>query len=156
MEPQARAITWEAPEHYYQDKKSDWYLILGVVVIAIAVAAIMFGNVLFALLVIVSGVTLAVAAAKRPRVIPFGVSVRGVKIDEDIHLYTTLKAYCIDEEDPRGPQLIIQTQKRFTPLIVIPIPTEYVDDVEDIIRDRLAEKHLEQPVFMQILERLGL
>ena len=99
---------------------------------------------------------MAVAAAKRPRVIPFGVSVRGIKIDEDLHLYTTLKAYCIDEEDPRGPQLIIQTQKRFTPLIVIPIPTEYVDDVEDIIRDRLAEKHLEQPVFMQILERLGL
>jgi hypothetical protein len=155
MEPQARAITWEAPEHYYQEKKADWYLILGVIVIATAVASVMFGNVLFALLVVIAGITTAVAAAKRPRVIPFGVSVRGVKIDEDLFPYTTLKAYFIDEEDAHGPQLILQTQKRFTPLIVVPIPAEYVDDVEDIIRERLAEKHLEQPFFMHILDRLG-
>jgi hypothetical protein len=156
MEPQARAITWEAPEHYYQEKKPDWYLVLGIIVIAVSVAAIMLGNVLFALLIVVSGITLSVAAAKKPSVIPFSISVRGIKIDEDLYPYTTLKAYCIDEEDVRGPQLIIQTKKRFTPLIVIPIPTQYVDDVEDLIRNRLTEKHLEEPLFMKMLERIGL
>ncbi len=156
MEPNARAITWEAPEHYYQERGKDWYFILTILVVALGVSALLFNNVLFALLIFVSGGTLALASLKRPSIIPYGVSVRGIRIDEDLYPYTTLAAYHIDEEDLRGPQLMILTKKRFTPLIVIPLPEEYIDDVEDIIRDRLEEKFLEEPAFFKLIERFGL
>lgn len=156
MEPNARAITWEAPEHYYQERGKDWYFILTILVVALGVSALLFNNVLFALLIFVSGGTLALASLKRPSIIPYGVSVRGIRIDEDLYPYTTLAAYHIDEEDSRGPQLMILTKKRFTPLIVIPLPEEYIDDVEDIIRDRLEEKYLEEPAFFKLIERFGL
>ncbi len=156
MEPNARAITWEAPEHYYQERGKDWYFILTILVVALGVSALLFNNVLFALLIFVSGGTLALASLKRPSIIPYGVSVRGIRIDEDLYPYTTLAAYHIDEEDSRGPQLMILTKKRFTPLIVIPLPEEYIDDVEDIIRDRLEEKFLEEPAFFKLIERFGL
>jgi hypothetical protein len=156
MEPQARAITWEAPEHYYQERGKDWYFILTILVVALSISALLFNNVLFALLIFVSGGTLALASMKKPLIIPYGVSVRGIRINEDLYPYTTLSAYHIDEEDPRGPQLMILTKKRFTPLMVIPIPNEYIDDVEDIIRGRLEEKFLEEPAFFKLIERFGL
>jgi hypothetical protein len=156
MEPQARAITWEAPEHYYQERGKDWYFILTILIVALGISSLLFNNVLFALLIFVSGGTLALASLKRPSIIPYGISVRGIRIDEDLYPFTTLSAYHIDEEDPRGPQLMILTKKRFTPLIVIPLPKEYIDDVEDIVRDRLEEKFLEEPAFFKIIERFGL
>ncbi len=156
MEPQARAITWEAPEHYYQERGKDWYFILTIMVLALVVPALLLNNVLFALLIFVAGGTLALASLKRPSIIPYSISVRGIRIDDDLYPYTTLDAYHIDEEDPRGPQLLILTKKRFTPIITIPLPAEYIDDVEEIVRDRLVEKFLEEPAFLKIIERFGL
>ncbi len=155
MEPQARAITWEAPEHHYQEKGKDWYFVVTIIFVALVIAAVIFDNVLFALLLAISGLALIMGAAKKPAVVSFSVSVRGIKIGDRLYPYDTLRSYYINEEDFRGPELLILTKKRFTPIIVIPLPAEYVDDVEDITRDRLAEKFLEEPLFMKLLERAG-
>ena len=78
MESTPRAIIWEAPEHYYQEKGGDWYFSLAVITIAVVVAALMFGNILFALLLALSGFALGIIGAKRPSIVPFAVTVRGV------------------------------------------------------------------------------
>jgi hypothetical protein len=134
MEQTPRAITWEAPEHQYTEKGGDWYFSLAIIVIAVVIAALMFGSSLFALLLAVSGLALAIIGAKRPSVVPFAVTVRGVRINEDVYPYAVLKSYHIDEDDPHGPQLIILTKKHFLPLLVLPIPTQYIDDIESILK----------------------
>ena len=155
MEPLARAITWEAPEHHYVEKGGDWYLAFFIVTAACAVAAVLFDNALFALLIGVAGGALGVSAAKRPSVIPFAVTVRGIRIGDRLYPYTTLEAYHIDEENEQGPQLIVLSKKRFMPLFVLPLPAEYIDDVEDIITGKLEERFLEEPILMTLLEKIG-
>ena len=155
MEPLARAITWEAPEHHHSEKGGDWFFVLAIIVIALAIAAVLFGNTLFALLIGIAGGALAVSAAKRPSVVPFAITVRGIRIDDQLYPYTTLNSYHIDEEDENGPQLLVLSKKRFMPLFVIPLPSEYIDDVEDILRDKLPESFLEEPLFMKLLEKFG-
>jgi hypothetical protein len=155
MEPTARAITWEAPEHHHNEKGGDWYLAFAILTAAFVLAAVLFDNTLFALLLGVAGGALAVSAAKRPSVIPFAVSVRGVRIDDRLYPYSTLKSYHIDEDDSKGPQLLILSKRRFMPLLVLPLPTEYIDDVEDIMKGKIEEQLLEEPLFMKILEKFG-
>ncbi len=155
MEPGLKAVTWDAPEHHHIEKGSDWYLALAIIVVSVVVAAVLFGNILFALLLLVAGATMAIAASKHPRIIPFAVTIRGLRIGDEIFPYTTLKAYHIDEEDPRGPQLLVLSKHKFMPLLVVPLPADYVDEVEDILRDRLAEKFLQEPLSMKILELFG-
>ena len=128
---------------------------LAIIMVALAIAAVLFGDTLFALLIGVAGGALAVSAAKRPSVIPFAITVRGIRIDDRLYPYTTLRAYHIDEEDENGPQLLVLTKKRFMPLLVLPLPAQYIDDVEDILRDKIAEKFLEEPLFMKLLEKFG-
>ncbi|MBP9836754.1 MAG: hypothetical protein KBC78_02875 [Candidatus Pacebacteria bacterium] len=155
MKQTPRAITWEAPEHYYQEKGGDWYFSLAIITIAVVVAALMFGNVLFALLLLLSGFALAIIGAKKPSVVPFAVTVRGVRVGDELYPLSTLKSYHIDEEDPRGPQLIILTKKHFLPLLVMPIPTDYIDDIDDILQGKIKEELLNEPLFMRALERFG-
>lgn len=155
MEQTPRAVTWEAPEYVYTDKKADWYLVLAIIFGSLIIASVLFNNVLFALLVGVAGGALAASAARKPRVIPFAVSVRGIRVDDQLYPYSTLRAYHVDEDHEHGPKLLVLSKRRFTPLIVLPIPEEYIDDIEDIMLGKLEEKLLEEPFLFKVLEKFG-
>jgi hypothetical protein len=151
----ARSVSWEAPEHYHIPKGADWFFALAIITVALVVAVIFFGNLLFAILCGLGGGVLAVAANMRPKIITFSVSVRGIRIDEALYPFTTLRSWHIDEDHPRGPQLLVLSKKYFMPLIVLPIPEEYIDDIEDIIAERLKEEFIEESFFNKLLEFLG-
>jgi hypothetical protein len=155
MEQTPRSITWEAPEHHHVEKGNDWFFALAIIVVALVIVAVVLNNVLIALLIGLAGGALAVAAAKRPSIIPYAVTVRGVKVDNELHPYGELDSYHIDEEDPRGPQLLLKSEKKLMPLIVMPIPVAYIDEIEDILMERLPEEHLEEPLLIKILELFG-
>ncbi len=155
MESTPRSITWEAPEHHHVEKGNDWFFALAIIVTAIVVVAILFNNVLLALLLGLAGGALAISAAKRPSIIPYAVTVRGVKIDDRIYPFATLESYAIDEENFHGPQLLIKSDHKLMPLLVMPIPPDHIDDIEAILKEKLIEEDLEEPLFVKILELFG-
>ncbi|NCT01973.1 hypothetical protein GW766_01820 [Candidatus Parcubacteria bacterium] len=155
MEPTPRSVTWEAPEHHHVEKGNDWFFALAIIIVALIIVAILFNNVLFALLIGLSGGALAVSAAKRPSVIPFSVSIRGIKIEDQLYSFSTLESYKIDEDDPRGPQLLIMSNRKIMPLMVLPIPADHIDEIESILKEKLEEAELEESLFMKILELFG-
>ena len=155
MEPAVRAVSWEAPQHHHVEKGNDWFLALAVIIIAMVVAAVLFSNVLFALVLGLAGGVLAMSAAKRPAIVPYAVTVRGVKIEDELFPFSRLEAFHIDEEDHRGPQLLIRTHSRSTPLLVLPIPVNHIDDIEAILKEKLPEELIHEPLFLKILELFG-
>ncbi|MCA9362486.1 hypothetical protein KC906_03850 [Candidatus Kaiserbacteria bacterium] len=155
MESSPRSVTWEAPEHHHVEKGNDWFFALAIIIVALVIVAILLSDTLSALLIGLAGTALAISAAKRPSIISFAVTVRGVKVDDDIYPFATLKSYAIDEESPTGPQLLIKSARKIMPLIVIPIPAEHIDEIESILKEKLAEEDLEEPLFMKILELFG-
>jgi len=155
MEQVARSVSWEAPEHTSERHGGDWFLALAILTIAVVIAALVFGNFLFAILAALSGVSIAVAASQPPKVLQYVVSVRGVQVHERVYPFAQLQSYYISDEDPRGPQLLIMGKKTFMPLIVMPIPEEYIDEIEEIMAGRLPEEYLEEPFFTKVLEILG-
>lgn len=152
---QIRSIYWEAPEHTHIEKTSDWYWILGIVAIAGSVASIIFGNVLFGVVILLGACSVFITSHRKPRIIPFEVSARGVRVREELFQYSTLDSFYLDEDNSAGPQLIVKSKKLFVPLIIIPVPDEYIDAIEDVIASRLREEHLEEPLSHRILEFLG-
>ncbi len=150
-----RAVSWEAPEYHYSEKKGDWYFALGIIVAACVVGSLLLGNALLALLSLVAGGAVAVASSKKPVVVPFAVTVRGIRVGDELYPFGKLTSYHIDEEDPRGPQMLVLAKHKFSPLLTLPLPEEYIDDIEDIMRGKLKEEHLEEPLFMKLLEFFG-
>lgn len=155
MEEVTKAITWEAPEHHHIEKKADWFWILGILAISGSVAAFFFSNFLLSILILVAAGSMALIATREPRVIPFAVSTRGIKIDNQSYPYSNLDSYHIDEADPLGPQLLIKSKNLYSPLMVMPLPEEYVDDIEELIGSRLPEEELAEPLLHKVLEFFG-
>jgi hypothetical protein len=155
MEPAVRGIFWEAPQHHHVEKGNDWFLALAVIVIACVITAILLDNVMFALLLGLAGGVLGMSAAQRPSIVPYGVSVRGIKVEDELFPYATLDAYHLDEEDPRGPQLLVKTNRRSIPLLVLPIPPEHIDDIEALLQEKLPEELIQEPLGLKILELFG-
>lgn len=150
-----KAVTWEAPEHHHIENGSDWFWALGIIALCGAVAAFFFGNFLFALVILLGAGAIALRSVKPPKIVPFMVGNRGIRVGERLFPYSALEAYRIDEDDAGGPSLLIRAKQMHLPLIVMPIPEEYVDDIEDLLREKLAEEDLQEPLGHKILEILG-
>ncbi len=150
-----KSVNWEALEHGHGVQGADWLWVLGIITISTTVAAILLGNTLFAIVLLMSGVVIGITATREPLEISYAVTQRGLRIDDKLYPYSTLESFYIDEDHHFGPQLLVRSEKMLMPLLVLPLPEEYVDDIEDIIASRLPEEHLEEPLFHKILEFFG-
>jgi hypothetical protein len=156
MAEQVKAVLFEAYEHTYPPKTSDWFLILGILTLSIAIASILLGNALFGVLIFIAGLVMALLAMKEPKIVSYAVTQRGIRIDDKLFPYTTLHAYYIDEDAVDGPELLIKSEKMFMPLLVLPLPEDTLDTIEDIIAERLPETHIEKPFGYKVLEFFNL
>ena len=156
MNEVVRSITWEAPEHHHvREKGSDWYWILGIMVIAVFVVAVLLNNILFGILILLAASVVTLVSFREVRVIPFAVTTRGIRIDDKLFPYSTLESFYIDEDNLPGPQLLVKSKHYFMPLLIMPIPKNCSDGIEDIIETRLIEEHLEEPLANKIFEWFG-
>jgi len=147
-------ITWEGPEYNHIDKGSDWYWALGIIAICSAIAAFFFGNFLFAVLILVGSGVVALQTYKQPRIIPYMVGTRGVRIGEDLYPYSSLQSYFLEEND-YGNRLLLKPKKLYGQLLAIPIPEDEVESIELLVRARLSEEVLEEPFGYRLLEIMG-
>lgn len=152
----ARTIYWEAIEHTRGKRGGDWYWSLGILSAAAAVAAIAFGNVLFAIVILLSAALLAIFALRGPETFSYTVGPRGIRINDELFPYSTLDSFYLDEDAPGDVELLLKTKRTFSPLVVIPVPEEYVDIVDQYLNERLKEEYLEEPILHKLLERVGL
>lgn len=150
-----RAVTWDAPEHHHVEKNGDWFWILGIVTIVATVSAIFFGNFLFAILILIAGTVMGLVANQIPQIIPFAVSTRGLRVGSVLYPYSTLECFYLDEDHELGPQLLARSSRLFMPLIIMPVPEEYLHEIEAILESRLPEEHLEEPIANKLLEIFG-
>lgn len=154
-EERAQTISWEAAEHHHVEKRSDWYWALGIIAFVGATVAVIFGNILFAIVIALGAVVMTIVSLREPAVIRFEITPRGMRIEDRLYPYATLESFAIDEEAPRGPQLLLKSSGLLRPLLIIPLPPEAVEEIDDMLAKRLPEEHLEESLAHRLLEFLG-
>jgi hypothetical protein len=156
MAEQLKGIAWEALEHHHVEKKSDWYWIAAIVIVSFSTAAFFLGNALLGIAILTGGMVMLILSSRPPKRIALAVTLRGLRIDNKLYPYSTLKSYYIDEDALHGPDLLVRSEKLFMPLLILPLPDDYVDEIEDIIAQRLPEEHLQESFVHKLLELIGL
>lgn len=155
MAARADSITWEAPEHHHIEKGSDWYWALAIIAFAIVIVAVFLGNLLFAIVIALGALLVAFVSLRGPLTVSFAITPRGVRIGDELHPYASLASFCLDDEDPRGPQLLLQSKRALIPLLVLPVPEDALEEIDDMLAERLPEEHLEESLAQRLLEFLG-
>lgn len=116
-------FAWEGREYTFEEKSADWYWALGIVATASTIAAILFGNILLALVIVAAAISVALAASRPPRMHRFALFDEGVMIDEHFYPFEIMLHYSVLEyaDETLPPSLSIKTKRFLTPHFLIPI-----------------------------------
>jgi hypothetical protein len=159
--PQNRNVlySWVTHEYEHSDKTADWFWTLGIIALASAIGAIIFGNVLFAIVVLLGAFVMGMYAARQPDDIEIKITTKGIRAGETLFPYRSLEAFWIDDEDPNDdipPRLLVRSKKMIMPLLVFHLTLETPpDDVRAALRPYLPETHLQEPLSHKLLENIG-
>lgn len=140
MQPSA-ILEWEGREYDHNPKSADWYWALGIIAAAGAVASILFGNYLLAVLVIIAAVTFALHASKEPPVHRFRLAEQGIMVGDEMHLFEKMESFSV-LEDVKGelpPMLSIKTESWLYPHLIIPLEGVDADAVYAYFLERVDE-----------------
>ncbi len=147
--PRHAVYEWEGREYRFEEKSADWYWALGIIATAAAIASILFGNVILALVIGAAAAALAATAAKAPRVHKFALFDDGVAIDNDFYSYDGMLHYSVLEyADPSlPPSLSIKTRHFLSPHLLIPIIGHDPVEIYEYMALHLEDgRHDESPI----------
>lgn len=147
-------LRWSAYEHEHIERGSDWYWALGVIAASAALTAILFGNFLFALVIILAAVTIGLIAQKPPELHEFEISEKGIRIGQTFHPYDTVISFWVDEELPE-PLLLVDTTTFMSPNLIIPVADMDPEEVRSVLRPHAEEVPMKEPLAHKILEFFG-
>lgn len=153
--PSTFSLTWTAHEHEHKERSSDWFWAMGIIAVSVAVAAIIFGNVIFGILVIVASFSLSLFINREPREIRIEVTERGITRDNIHYPYSGLESFWIDIEHSH-PKILLRSSKFFLPLIIVPLGEEAdLEEVHEKLMRFLKEEPHALPFVERLLEYLG-
>ena len=155
MRQQSFKIEWQASEYEHKERSSDWFWAVGIIAFAIAIVSIIFGNIIFGVLVLIRAFSLAIFANRPPNILDVTVDERGITRDKVQYPYSSLESFWIDIEHPHK-KIILRSNKMLMPLIIIPISDEVdIDNLHDKLSLFLKEEFHSLPLIERLLEYLG-
>ena len=142
-------LSWKTIEHLHTEKSNDWYWIVGIITLTIAIISIILNNVIFAVLIIVSSFTLSLFASRKSNVINVTIDDKGVVIDRILHPYKDLTSFWVETRDTT-PRVLLKSKKIFMPFVVV-----FIDDIDpEKVREKLLEHLPEEEHTEPLLEKL--
>jgi hypothetical protein len=149
-------LEWKTFEHEHIHKTSDWFWALGIISVAGAVTSIIFSNILFAGVILIGAFVLGMHATKKPSLVHFRITNRGIIIDNIMHPYSSLESFWVEDEDEhKDPKLLVKSKKLLSPHIVIPIKHVSPDDVRDQLLEYIDEEEDSESLAQKIMESFG-
>ena len=100
-------LNWQAHEYLYSEKTADWYWIVSIITISIAIIAIILNNIIFAILIIVSSFTLSLFASRKPEIIDVEINPSGVTVGKTHYPYAHLDSFWVETREFQ-PKIILK------------------------------------------------
>ncbi len=154
------SLKWTALEYEEKERDSDWFWALGIIVVTTSLAAIIYENYFFAVLIILSGVLLGFFAKKKPDVIEYEINTRGLRIRTRVYPFENIKSFWIQiphpEETLAKDLLFIKTERLFMPIIAVPIDISLAREVHALMTDNnIPEEEMREHASEKIMDYLG-
>jgi hypothetical protein len=148
-------LSWDAYEYHFVDRTADWFWSLGIIAVSIAILAILFGNALFGIFVLVASIAIGLYAARPPALSHITLTNHGVEIDGKLHHYSELHSFHIDEFHHQHPRLVFLSKKIFNPHLVILIDHNSAHDISDYLSHYLPAEPHKDSLFHTLFEKIG-
>ena len=158
MEQEGQSISWQVVTHDHKERSTDWYWGLGLGAVAAAGISLFFGNILFALILLVGLGSIAVLAGRGPREHWVKIDGRGVSLDGTLYRYDSVHTFWVEPEAPgREARLLVTTNGLIFPQLVIPLgPATRAQNVRAFLRRFAQEEEQHAHLGEHLAELFGL
>ncbi|MDO8589918.1 MAG: hypothetical protein Q7R69_01435 [bacterium] len=148
-------IEWDAHEYEHKQRSPDWFWAVGIISISVAIASVIFGNIIFGILVLISAFALSLFINRPPSMLHVVVDEKGVTRGKIRYPFSTLQSFWIDTEHPHK-KIIMRSEKLLMPLVIVPLGNETdVEQLHENLSIFLPEEFHSLPFVEKILEYLG-
>lgn len=119
---QTKEYEWDAVEFAHREKSTDWYWGLGIAILTGCILSLIAHNYLLAVLLMIGGILLSIYANDRPRSVHVELSARGIKMNDALYTYETLKSFWMYQDHQNHNRLIIVTGRPVMPERIVTLP----------------------------------
>ena len=148
-------LKWEALEYEDIPKSNNWFWSVGIIAASATLASILLGNILFAILVMISSLTIILYGVKRPKKVIFSFTGRGLQIDSRLFPYENLRSFWIHYDPPAKKNITIEPKKLFMPTMLIPLEDTDPNIIREHLLKFLKEERHEESITQTISRLLG-
>jgi uncharacterized membrane protein len=151
------SFSWNAPEYEHFEKHPKWYWVMGGVLLAIVIYALVTNSILMAITFILIGMLGYIYAEREPRIIPIEINPDGIKVDNYFYNYDDLKSFWIFYETEEGIKVLsLHSKKTFLPHIHIPIGNANPILIRETLINYLPEIRQELTIIDRLERLIGL
>jgi hypothetical protein len=147
-------IEWDGHEYEHKQRSEDWFWAVGVIAISLAIAAIIFSDIIFGILILLSAFSLCLFINRPPETVHVILNEQGITRGKVQYPFSTLHSFWIDEQHPHQ-KILLRSQKLLMPLITIPLGNADAERVQKTLVRFIPEEFHTTPVAEKLLEYLG-
>lgn len=147
-------LIWHGYEYVYREKSSDWYWAVTIIAVSMAITSLLFGNLLFSVLILIGFFTLMLYAKRKPQLHQIKIDERGIEEGRLRYSHSSIESFWVEDRFGEA-KIILKSKKKTLPYIVIPIIDVDPELVRDYIRKYVREEEHGEPLAKQIMEYLG-
>jgi len=139
MHTGATLLRWSFNEFKQIDRSRTWWVMAGLIVLAMLIYAVTTANFLFALILIM-GATLFITETKRqPRQINFEVTPNGIILGKKFWRWSELSNFWIAYQPPEIKKLYIEAKSSLEPRIAVPLHSTNPLNVRQLLGKYMTE-----------------
>lgn len=149
-----KPLEWQSPEYYVEtDHKPIWYIIMGIVAVALILLAIFWmKNYWFVALIVVSVVALIVYTNHPPVAVPHQISDNEITVGQKKYLIDNYKSFGVIVEGHTA--IALTPKKRFAQTLIIYFPEASGEAIVDHLGNRLPMQDTKLDLLDRILRLL--
>ena len=150
-------IRWDSYEFKYREKTRDWFWLVAIITVSSSIIFMIFDNVLFGVFILIAGGILLYSSQRKPYIVEFELTNKGVIIAGELLPFSSIYSFHIYNDKMSPPKLLLRTERKISPIVVIPIETDYIDSetIHDFLIHFLPEEVLHESISHRLFESLG-
>lgn len=152
MEP---ILEWQSPEHNFARKSTDWYWILGAIILCIVVVSFYFNNFIFGIFALIAGIVLGALSYIETPIVKVSIQTTGIAIGRNLYPFKSLESFWLEDDHVHGPHIFLKSNNSFRPLITIPVNKEVdLENLHEILSNFLDEEYLQESLLHRWFDKL--
>lgn len=133
-------ISWDVAEYEKHTRDKRWYIIAGIIALALITFAIFTNNYLFALIIIISGFIIVSFENQEPLTVSISLEPNGVRVGKKFYEYSTFKDFSIIYKPSDGiKNLYFEYKTVLRPRLSIPLNNMDPIAIRNYLLKRLLE-----------------